>query len=138
MTTRGWSLEVEWKDGSASWVPLKDLKLANPVELAEYAVANNLEHEPAFHWWVNGTLRKRERIISKVKAKYWRTTHKFGIEVPKTAEEAYAIDQKTGTSLWTAAIDKEMKNVRVAFETQDGVTVDEMKKAKELFRVFDD
>ncbi len=130
MTTRGWSLEVEWKDGSASWVPLKDLKLANPVELAEYAVANNLEHEPAFHWWVNDTLRKRERIISKVKAKYWRTTHKFGIEVPKTAEEAYAIDQKTGTSLWTAAIDKEMKNVRVAFETQDGVTVDEMKTGK--------
>ena len=31
MTTRGWSIEVEWKDGSISWVPLKDLKASNPV-----------------------------------------------------------------------------------------------------------
>ena len=93
MTTRCWSIKVEWKDGSVSWVPLKDLKASNPVELAEYAVANNIEEEPAFKWWVKDTLRKRDRIISKVKAKYWRTTHKFGIEVPKSVDEAYAIDR---------------------------------------------
>ena len=33
-TTRGWSLCVRWKDGSTSWVPLKDLKEGNPIELA--------------------------------------------------------------------------------------------------------
>ena len=66
MTTRGWSIEVEWKDGSVSWVSLKDLKTSNPVELA-----NNIEEEPAFKWWVKDTLRKRDRIISKVKANYW-------------------------------------------------------------------
>ena len=80
MTTRGWKLQVEWKDGSVSWVPLKDLKASNPVELAEYAVANDISDEPAFNWWVKDTLRKRDRIISKVKAKYWRTSHKFGIK----------------------------------------------------------
>ena len=31
-----------------NWVPLKDLKNSNPVDLAEYAVANALEEEPAF------------------------------------------------------------------------------------------
>ena len=25
-TTRGWKLEVEWKDVTLSWIPLKDLK----------------------------------------------------------------------------------------------------------------
>ena len=34
-TTRGWLLCVKWKDGSTSWVPLKDLKEGNPIELAE-------------------------------------------------------------------------------------------------------
>ena len=89
--------------------------------MAEYAVANNIEEEPAFKWWVKDTLRKHNRIVSKVKAKYWRTTHKFGIEVPKLVTEAYTIDQKTGTRLWTDAIAKEMKNVRVAFEKLEGV-----------------
>ena len=47
-TTIGWSIEVEWKDGSVSWVPSKDLKASNPIELTEYAVANNIEKEPDF------------------------------------------------------------------------------------------
>jgi hypothetical protein len=33
-TTRGWDLLVEWKDGASDWVPLRDLKDSNPVELA--------------------------------------------------------------------------------------------------------
>jgi hypothetical protein len=49
-TTQGWDIQVEWKDGSTSWVPLKDLKESNPVELAEYAVANKLVEAPAFAW----------------------------------------------------------------------------------------
>jgi hypothetical protein len=31
-TTRGWKLLVTWKDGSTSWVPLKDLKESFPVQ----------------------------------------------------------------------------------------------------------
>jgi len=51
-TTRGWFLLVQWKDGSVSWEKLSDLKASNPVEVAEYAVANRLVEEPAFKWWV--------------------------------------------------------------------------------------
>ena len=42
VTTRGLSLLVQWKDGSISWEKLKDLKASNPVEVAEYTVANRL------------------------------------------------------------------------------------------------
>ena len=83
-TTKGWELLVAWKDGSNSWVKLKDIKDSNPVEVAEYAVANRIQDEPAFAWWVKPVLRRRNRIISKVKKKYWRTTHKYGIRVPKS------------------------------------------------------
>ena len=36
-TTCGWKLLVRWKDGSESWVHLKDLKESHPVNTAEYA-----------------------------------------------------------------------------------------------------
>ena len=39
-TTHGWKILVEWKDGSVDWIPLKGLKQSNPVEMAEYSVAN--------------------------------------------------------------------------------------------------
>jgi hypothetical protein len=62
-TTRGWKVLVEWKDGAQDWVlvPLADLKESNPVEVAEYAVANGINQEPAFHWWVTHVLKKRNR-----------------------------------------------------------------------------
>ena len=129
-TTKGWKLLMEWVDGSMDWVKLSEVKEAYPVQLAEYAVANGIDHEPAFKWWVRKTLKRKERIIKKVKSKYWRTTHKFGIEIPKSVEEAYKIYRTTGTNHWTKAIEKEMKNVRIAFEKIDGVTEAEMRTGK--------
>jgi hypothetical protein len=78
---------------------LKDLKESNPIEVAEYAVANRIDQEPAFKWWVPHTLQKRNRIISKVKSWYWRLTHKFGVKLPHTVEEALEIDRVTSTVL---------------------------------------
>ena len=115
-TTRGWKLCVQWKDGSTSWVALKDLKESNPVEVAEYACSQSIETEPAFAWWVPFTLKKRARILAAVNRRYMLRTHKFGIEIPKTVEEALAIDRATNTTFWRDAIDLEVKNVDVAFQ----------------------
>jgi hypothetical protein len=131
-TTIGWQLLVEWNDGSSDWTNLKDLKESNPVEIAEYAVANKLVEEPAFKWWVANVLRRRNRIISKLKSRYWKTTHKFGIRVPKSADEAYKIDLETGTDFWAKAISKEMAKVRVAFNRWDGGTLEDARNGKLL------
>ena len=85
------------------------------MQLADYAVKNKIDDEPAFHWWVPYTLRKRNRIIKKVKAKYWRTTHKFGIRLPKSVEEALRIDEENGNTLWRDAIEKEMRKAKVSY-----------------------
>ena len=55
-TTHGWKLLVEWKYGSVDWVPLKDLKQSNPLDLDEYSVANEISDEPAFKWGFKDTL----------------------------------------------------------------------------------
>jgi len=62
MTTKGWKLLCEWKDGSSSWVPLKDLKESNRIEVAEYAIANKIAEEPAFIRWVRLVLRTQDRM----------------------------------------------------------------------------
>ena len=76
--------------------------------------------EPAFRWWVNHVIKKKERLVSKVKSKYWKRTHKFGIKIPKNVDEAKRFDQENGDHLWWNAICEEMKNVRIAFEEREG------------------
>ena len=62
-TLAGWDIEVEWVDGSSSWFPLKEVKNSNSVELAEYAMHNRLNLEPAFDWWVRDTLKRKKCLI---------------------------------------------------------------------------
>ena len=119
-TTKGWDILLQWKDGSTTWEKLKDVKNSYPVQLAEYACSSRIDSEPAFAWWLPHVLKKRNRIVSKVKSKYWTRTHKFGIKVPKSVEEAKRFDQENGNNLWWDAICKEMKNVRIAFEPFEG------------------
>jgi hypothetical protein len=91
------------------------------VEIAEYAVAHELSDEPAFSWWVPFTLKKRDTIFSAVNKRYWKRTHKFGIQV-KSVAEAYEIDKENGDDRWAQSIQKEMNTVRVAFRIlEDGV-----------------
>ena len=118
-TTKGWQLLVEWTDRVSDWIPLADLKNAYPVQVAEYAVNNKIASEPAFAWWVPHVLKKRDRIIQKVKTRYRKRTHKFGIEVPSSVQAALDIDERTGTDMWRKAIEKEMRNVKVAFDVRD-------------------
>ena len=57
-TTAGWDLCIQWKDGSTSWEKLSDMKQCYPVETAEYAVAQGIDSQPAFNWWVKHVLKK--------------------------------------------------------------------------------
>ena len=99
-TTVGHHVLLKWKDGSSTWHALKDVKDSYPVELAMYAKENGLEKLPAFAWWVSYVVRKQERIIEKLKSKYWSRTHKYGIRIPKSVKEALQIDKENGNTLW--------------------------------------
>jgi hypothetical protein len=49
-----------------------------------------------------------------------KKTHKFGMRVPNSVDEAHAIDKENNSTLWADAIAKERKNVRVAFDIKEG------------------
>ncbi len=127
-TTKGWKILCRWKDGSSDWVDLKHVKDSNPIELAEYAVANYIQEEPAFKWWVSQTLQIRNRMIGKVKSCYWKTSHKYGVRLPHSVQEALQIDKGTGTDFWWQAIQKEMKKVMIAFDYDESVTPEQIQE----------
>ncbi len=79
-------------------------------------MANNLQDKPGFNWWVKHTLCKQKHIIAVMHSSYARHTHKFGIKVPSSPEEALKIDKETNTMYWYDAIQKELKNVKVALK----------------------
>ena len=59
-------------------------------------------------------------MISKIKTKYWKRTHKYGICIPKNVTEAKNLDDANGNRYWMTAIALEMKNICIAFEQYDG------------------
>ena len=121
-TTLGWWFLVRWKDETESWVKLAELKDSYPVEVAEFVKARNLVSEPAFAWWVPNTIRRRNAILSAVKAQFMKQTHKYGIEIPRDVAHAKELDHINSNTFWMDALKKEMYNVGVAFEVlEEGV-----------------
>ena len=76
----------------------------NPLETAEFAVACQLQDEPAFAWWVDNILKTRNHIIEKIKSRYWKQEFKFGVLLPKNVEDAIRIDKRNGNYFWQDAI----------------------------------
>ncbi len=117
--TYGWKICCQWKDGSTTWESPKDLKESHPLEMAQYAVTQGIDHKPVFNWWVPQVLRLRKHIISLVKnwkMSYLKKNMKFGVEVPTLVDHALKINKRNGNTPWADAITKEMKDVRIAFK----------------------
>ena len=131
---QGHKVCVQYRGGETEWLSLKLVKDSNPIEMAEYAVANGLQDNPAFSWWVRSVLKHRDWIISKVKSKYWKTTHMYGIRLPHSVEEALLLDKESGTDYWAKAIAKENKKVCVAWKAMQHLMPEQVWRgeAKEL------
>ena len=115
----GWQLLFQWKDVSTSWQKLADLKQSHLIETSEYAISQNLQGEHVCNWWVPQVIKERKHIIflvKKLSARYLKTTHKFGVRLPKSADKAYKIDSENGNFLWTNTIAMQMTNVKVALK----------------------
>ena len=87
------------------------------------------------------TLKKSDRIIyliHKLQNRYLTKNHKFGIELPKTVDEAHDIDKNNGNKLWTDEIAQDMKNVNIAFDiTHNGEHVPNSNKQIRFHIIFD-
>ena len=108
ITTKGWEICVLWEDVSTNWIALKDIKQSYPIELDDFSQLHGTHEEAAFAWWIQYVDRKRKAMISKLKSTCWQRTHKYGIKIPKSVNEAYEFDEDNGNKLWTDGIKEEM------------------------------
>jgi len=67
------------------------------VDVAENAAAMKIEDEVAFTWWVLYTLRNKATSMAAVKGRARRKSHKYGIEIPQSVEDASRIDKETSS-----------------------------------------
>ena len=90
------------------------------MQVGEYVIACGIQDEPVFAWWDPYVMRKRDVIVSAVKAPIHRTAHKYGIEMPALGRDivqnARDLDRKNGNTLWMDLLAKEMGNLNIAFQ----------------------
>ena len=48
-----------------------------------------------------------------------QVTHKYGVELPRSADHAAQLDKQNNNTLWAVALNREMSNDSVAFEILD-------------------
>jgi hypothetical protein len=84
-------------------------------------------------WWVSEVIKRQNRIISKVKSQYWKTTYKFGLELPHSVAGAFAIDKQNSNNFWRVAIEKEMSKIKGmgAFERYKKATPHQLQGGKQ-------
>ena len=70
------------------------------MEIANYAIANKIDTEPAFEWWSKDLLHKQRRLIKLSQKRSIQTGLKFGLPLPLTVAEALEIDRRNNNSLW--------------------------------------
>ena len=99
---------------------MKDVKAANPLKLAEYAVSRKIQNEPVFAWWVSNIFRTRNRIISRLKsAMISKGSKNIVIKIPSAIVEAEKMDVLNGNNFWRKATEKELAKVRIVFKLID-------------------
>ena len=105
-----------WKDGTAYWLLLEDLKKANHMEVSEYTNSRSIDEEVSLQWWIPCVLKKIEAAISQLTSKIRRTAHKYGVEVLASLKREAEIDIRNKNTFWRDAIAKEMRITGVAFD----------------------
>ena len=65
-TTHGRKTKVELQDGTTTWMDIKSVREADPIELAKYGLSNKVDNKPAFCRWGPYCLNKRKHVMSKM------------------------------------------------------------------------
>ena len=120
-------LEVLWDNGDTSWEPMSHLRKDDPITIAHYARDNGLQNERGWKWSKRIVVREKKflrmlKIMQGQKQGKRQKKFKFGIEIPRSIREAYALDKRNGNTKWADAIRKEIDQLQ---EFESFVPVDD-------------
>ena len=105
---------LQWDTGEVTKVPLDSVFKDDPVTVADYAKKQGLLDTDGWKRCkrIVQRTKKFERMVKAAKRnpRLGRNEkrYKFGIQLPRTSQEAFAIDADTGTTFWKDAIQLEL------------------------------
>ena len=105
MTSQGQKTTFLCANGTETWMPLKDLKEPNVVEVAEFAKVAGADHEPTFCWHVPHLLRKIDVIVSIIAYVSWKIIHEHGIGTSADVEHVKKLDAKNSNNFQIKSIE---------------------------------
>ena len=107
---------VEWEDGSTTYEPLSIVIKDDPITLAKYGLDNDLLDRDGWKRLKRTVQREKlfKRMLKQAKLRHDRNTpiFMFGVQVPRSAEQAYDMDKKNGDKVWTAAMTAEITQLQ--------------------------
>jgi hypothetical protein len=110
-------VQVLWSNGEKTWEKIGLIREDDPITLARYAQMNNLLGQEGWRWAKAYAQdpQKMIRMVTNVmvtKTKKRAPKYKFGVNVPKSVRQAQEYDTGNGNTLWSEAIQKEMKQLK--------------------------
>ena len=103
---------IEWADGSKTWEPINLIGKTDKSTLAAYAKEHDLLDTPG--WKFLQSTARREKRLKRMVNQARRASHnnairyKFGVQIPRTVKEAYALDAANGDTKWADGIKTEL------------------------------
>ena len=115
-----WDICCKWKDGSTLWEKLSNLKDSHPIQVAQYVIAQGIQYEPAFNWWVYHVVKKRDRIIFMVRwcsLPYLKKIHKFVLSCLRLLKRLMPLTRKWKHSLVRCHTERNGECMKITFQT---------------------
>ena len=111
-----YQLLVEWASGETTWVNWKIIFDDDPVAVALYAKRNGLLSTPEWknckRFLRNAKVLARMANQAKLRSHRLRPKYKYGVQVPRSHDEAVWIDDKNGNTCWQDAEKVELDQLR--------------------------
>ena len=102
-----YQLLVEWESGEVTWVDYKLIFRDDPITVALYAQRNGMLDVPGWRRCKHFIKNKKTlaRMANQVKLRTHRNQpkYKYGVQVPRSHDEAMWIDTKNGNTNWQDA-----------------------------------
>jgi hypothetical protein len=106
------NLFVRWEDNAKTWQPLHLMIKGDPITCAKYAKDHGLLDTPGWKGLKRyaKSEKKLKRLLKQAQMDSMRNApiYKFGIQVPRSKAEAYALDKKNGNTYWADAMQTEI------------------------------
>ena len=101
-------------DNTTQVMSMNELRLHNPLSVLKYGIKNKLLNHQGWEWAKLFLPKKRElkgmlRVFKTATMKKRNEIkYEFGVQIPRTVQEALELDRINGNNLWEEAIMKEL------------------------------